>query len=310
VKNIEYSVILPAYNEQDNILPLHQELTAVMQSLGRPYEIIFIDDGSRDKTFERLYQLSKLDGRVCVIKFRKNFGKTAAMDAGIKQSKGKVIITLDADLQNDPKDIPRLLARMQEGYDVVSGWRVNRKDKLSKKVVSLIANNFRRWLTREKIHDVNCMLKVYRKECFKDFAFYGDVHRYIPTILALKGFKIGEIPVNHRPRFSGKTKYGFSRIFKGFFDLLFIKFWNDFSTRPIHFFGAVAIVQFLLAGILLVEQFVKADLVGELKFGPVLMLSVLLIITGFLTFILGFLAEMMTRLYHREKPYYEIEAVF
>lgn len=158
-----------------------------------------------------------------------------------------------------------------------------------KKITSLIANQFRRWLTGEKIHDVNCMLKVYRKECFKDFTFYGDIHRYIPTVLALKGFKIGEIPVNHRPRYSGKTKYGFSRIFKGFFDLLFIKFWNDFSTRPIHFFGAISITQFLLAGILLVEQFVKADLVGEFKFGPVLMLSVLLLtrIPHIYTWILG-----------------------
>ncbi|MEM4239797.1 MAG: glycosyltransferase family 2 protein [Candidatus Woesearchaeota archaeon] len=306
---MEYSVVLPVYNEQDNIVPLYNELTPVMKSLGRPYEIIFVDDGSKDRTYERLLQLAMADRHVRIVKFRKNFGQTAAMDAGIKQSKGKILITLDADLQNDPQDIPKLLQKLDEGYDVVSGWRWNRKDTLSKKLFSKIANRIRRSLTGDKIHDSGCTLKVYRRECFESLTLYGEMHRYITTVLRFRGFKIGELPVNHRARKFGKTKYNFKRVFKGFFDLLFIKFWNDFSTRPIHFFGGAAMLQFGLAFVILVEQIIKALIINALYLGPLLVLSVMLVITGFLTFFFGFIAEIMIRMYYREKPNYEIEKV-
>ncbi|MEM4254061.1 MAG: glycosyltransferase family 2 protein [Candidatus Woesearchaeota archaeon] len=307
---IEYSVVLPVYNEEGNINPLYAELTPVMHSLGNPYEIIFVDDGSTDHTFSVLRSLAQRDKRVRIVKFRRNFGQTAALDAGIKQSKGKILITLDADLQNDPKDIPRLLEKMKEGYDVVSGWRAKRKDAFSKKVFSKLANRLRRWLTGESIHDAGCTLKVYKRECFDNLTLYGEMHRYITTVLKYRGFKIGELSVNHRPRKFGKTKYNFKRIFKGFFDLLFIKFWNDFSTRPIHFFGTAATIQFVAAFAIFIEQVIKAFLIRALYVGPLLMLSVMLVITGFLTFFFGFLAEIMIRMYYRDKPNYEIEAVF
>ncbi len=308
--NVEYSIVLPVYNEQDNILPLYQELTPVLHSLGHPYEIIFVDDGSTDHTFERIRLLAAHDKRLRIVKFRRNFGQTAALDAGIKHATGNIIITLDADLQNDPKDIPRLLAKMREGYDVVSGWRWKRKDSFFKRFFSRFANRLRRWLTGETIHDSGCTLKVYKRECFKDITLYGEMHRYIPAILRFKGFRIGELPVHHRQRKYGTTKYNFKRLFKGFFDLLFIKFWNDFSTRPIHFFGTAATAQFVLAFVILIEQIIKAFIIRELLLGPLLILSVMLIITGFLTFIFGFLAEIMIRLYYREKPNYEVEAVY
>ncbi|MEM4247143.1 MAG: glycosyltransferase, partial [Candidatus Woesearchaeota archaeon] len=195
-------------------------------------------------------------------------------------------------------------------YDVVSGWRAKRKDAFSKKVFSKLANRLRRWLTGESIHDAGCTLKVYKRECFDNLTLYGEMHRYITTVLKYRGFKIGELSVNHRPRKFGKTKYNFKRIFKGFFDLLFIKFWNDFSTRPIHFFGTAATIQFVAAFAIFIEQVIKAFLIRALYVGPLLMLSVMLVITGFLTFFFGFLAEIMIRMYYRDKPNYEIEAVF
>lgn len=307
---MEYSVILPVYNEQNNIIPLYNELTPVMQSLKKPYEIVFVDDGSKDGTLARLKHLVALDKRVRVVKFRKNFGQTAALDAGIKHSKGKILITMDADLQNDPRDVPRLLAKMQEGFDVVSGWRWKRKDPLSKRFFSWFASKIRWLLVDDRTHDYGCTLKVYKKECFKNLTLYGEMHRYITPILHWKGFKIGELPVNHRPRRFGRTKYNYKRVFKGFFDLLFIKFWNDFSTRPVHFFGMLAIIQFGLAFTILVEQIIKAFIIKALNLGPLLVLSVLFVITGFLTFIMGFLAEIMIRTYYRDKPNYEIEAVY
>jgi glycosyltransferase involved in cell wall biosynthesis len=307
---MQYSVIIAAYNEQDNIIPLHNELTPVMQSLKKPYEIIFVDDGSKDSTFQRLQAISAKDKHVRVVRFRRNFGQTAAWDAGIKQAKGNILIMLDADLQNDPNDIPRLLAKMQkDNLDVVSGWRWKRKDSFSKKIFSGFANKFRRWLTGERIHDAGCTLKVYKRKCFDGITLYGEMHRYVTTLLKFRGFRIGELPVNHRPRIAGKTKYNFKRLFKGLFDLLFIKFWNDFSARPIHFFGTLAVMQFSIAGLIVVEQIIKAIIISALYLGPLLLLAVLFVITGFLTFFFGFLSEIMVRMYYRERPNYEIEQV-
>jgi len=304
---VDVSVILPAYNEQDNVFPLYNELSRVLTDKD---EIIFIDDGSKDNTLQNLAHLNKKDKRVKVIRFKRNFGQTAALDVGFKQALGEVIVTMDADLQNDPKDIPRLLAKLTEGYDVVTGWRYNRKDTISKKIFSLFANFVRRRLIKDKIHDAGCTLKVFKKECINSLNLYGEMHRYITTILALQGYKVGEIKVNHRQRIHGKTKYGFKRVFKGFFDLMFIKFWNDFSSRPLHFFGSLGVMQYAIATLIFAEQMIKAIIVNELSVGPLLILVVLLLITGSLTFLFGFLAEIMVRTYYKDTKNYVIDKVY
>ena len=307
----ELSIVLPVKNEAANLETLHKELNEVLGKISKNYEILFIDDGSTDGSFEVMKKIQKKDSRVQIIKFRKNFGQTAAMDAGFKQAEGAVIIAMDADLQNDPKDIPKLLAKMKEGYDCVSGWRKNRQDSAGKSVASLLAHWMRQLLIKEEIHDSGCTLKAYKKECFQDVTLYGEMHRYIPALLKLKGFKIGEIIVNHRPRTRGQTKYGSARLVKGFFDLLFIKFWNDYSARPIHFFGSLGLLQYLLAVLIFIEQVLKAIyVVGSLELGPLLVLAVLLLITGSLTIMFGFLAEIMIREYYKDRVPYSIEAVY
>ncbi len=307
---MDLSIVIPVKNEGENLEALHRELSQTLAKLGS-YEIIFINDGSTDRSLEALKKIQKRDSHVVVIQFRKNFGQTAAMDAGFKQAQGNVIIPMDADLQNDPKDIPKLLVKLKEGYDVVSGWRKNRQDSAGKSVSSRLAHFLRQVLIKEEIHDSGCTLKAYKKECFKDLNLYGEMHRYIPAILKLKGFKIGEAVVNHRPRKAGKTKYGTTRLVKGFFDLLFIKFWNDYSVRPIHFFGSLGLFQYLVAILIFLEQIWKAIyVVGKLDLGPLIVLSVLLIITGTLTIMFGFLAEIMIREYYKDRVPYSIEAVY
>lgn len=295
----DISVIIAAYNEQDNIGPLYRELKGVLESITNSFEIIFIDDGSKDNTFFILKKLHDEDNRVKVIRFSRNSGQTAAWRAGFKYFNGKIVITMDADLQNDPKDIPLLLNELKKGYDVVSGWRWNRKDRFSKKTYSKIANFIRRFLVKEKIHDAGCSLKIYKRETVKDLNIFGEMHRYITTILLLKGFKIGEVKVNHRERIKGKTKYGTARLFKGFLDLLYIKFWSSYSNRPLHFFGGLGFVQYFLALLILVEQIIKSIILRVFTVGPLLILVVLLIITGSLSIMFGFLSEILTRVYFK-----------
>ncbi|MEK6964513.1 MAG: glycosyltransferase family 2 protein [Nanoarchaeota archaeon] len=307
---MDLSIVIPVKNEEENLETLYKELSQTIVKLGS-YEIIFVNDGSTDHSLEILKRIQKKDSHVILIQFRKSFGQTAAMDAGFKQAQGNVIIPLDADLQNDPKDIPKLLTKLKEGFDVVSGWRKNRQDSAGKSISSHIAHLLRQLLIKEEIHDSGCTLKAYKKECFKDLNLYGEMHRYIPAILRLKGFKIGEVIVNHRPRKAGKTKYGTTRLVKGFFDLLFIKFWNDYSVRPIHFFGGLGLFQYLVAILIFIEQVWKAIyVVGKLDLGPLMVLSVLLIITGTLTIMFGFLAEIMIREYYKDRVPYSIEEVY
>lgn len=218
---IKYSVVIPTYNEEGCIKPLYKLLKEVMEKIGS-YEIIFIDDGSTDKTFPILEKLHENDEKLRVIKFKKNFGQTQAMAAGFDHAKGEIIITMDADLQNDPRDIPILLEKMEEGYNVVSGWRYDRKDTLGKRIPSKISNLLVRCLTKAKIHDSGCSLKAYTKESLKSIKLFGEMHRYIPSLIALNGYKIGEVKVRHHRRERGKTKYGLSRLIKGPIDLLYI----------------------------------------------------------------------------------------
>ncbi len=300
------SVVIPMYKEQDNVFPLYQELTSVLKKLKLPYEILFVDDGSPDQTFTRLRQLHAKDKHVKVIRLQRNSGQTAAMDAGFCAAQGRVIVTMDGDLQNDPASIPALLAKIDEGYDAVSGWRASRHDSFGKKFYSRLANWLRKKLLKENIHDAGCALKAYKREAIQDLELYGEMHRYVISLVALRGFNVGEARVNHRHRIHGQTKYGFKRLLHGFLDLLFIKFLTDYSTRPLHFFGLVSIAQYGLAFVIFVEQVIKAFYLGFLSVGPLLVLIVLLAVTGTLTIIFGFLAELLIRTYYaasHRKPY-------
>ncbi len=306
---MDISTVIPVYNEEGNIKDLYSGITTVLKSLTSDYEIIFVDDGSSDKTFNILEKIHKQDNKVKVIKFRRNFGQTAALNIGFKTAKGKVIIQMDGDLQNDPKDIPRMLTKMKEGYDVVSGWRYKRKDPLSKKIFSKVASIMRKWLTKDKIHDSGCSLKLYKNECFRNLELYGEMHRFIPTLLRWKGFKISEVKVHHHPRKSGKTKYNIVRVFRGFLDLLNAKFWADYSTRPLHFFAKGALGMYFFAFAIIVYHFIRYGITFAV--GPLLLAAVLFFLMGTMFFGFGFLGEFQSRLYYKanNEDIYNIEKI-
>ncbi len=310
-KETDISIVIPAYNEQENVEILYRKLKLVLDKLKKKYEIIFVDDGSKDNTFDILQQLHAKDQTVKVIKFRKNFGQTAALDIGFKQAIGNVIVSMDADMQNDPEDIPKLIARLNEGYDVVSGWRVKRNDPLLKIFASRFSNRLRRVITGDKIHDAGCSLKAYKKECFQDLDLYGEMHRYIPSLLKWKGFKITEIPVKHNPRKFGKSKYNMTRLFKGFLDLLVVNFWMKYSARPIHLFGGFGIlslfVGFVISAYLAYLRIFEAR---PLSTRPLLLLGALLIILGVILLVFGILADIMVKIYYnRQYKNYSIEKI-
>lgn len=301
------SVVIPVYNEDKNLEILHTELMHILPTLDVQYEIIFIDDGSTDTSFTVLQKLFEKNKHVKVIKFRKNFGQTAALSTGFDNAKGEIVISMDADLQNDPNDIPKLLKKIDEGYDVVSGWRWKRKDNITKKIPSAISNFIARKLTGLTIHDSGCTLKAYRKEALKNVQLYGEMHRYIPAILNSYGYKIGETKVEHRQRKFGKTKYNATRLLKGFLDLIYIKFWSGYSTKPLHFFGLLGFFQYFIALIILLEQIAMMIFVWKtLLVGPLLLLSAILFITGTIFIMFGFLGEILVRTYYagsKETPY-------
>ena len=300
---MKLSIVIPTYNEEQNVSLLYDELVLTLKTLKHPYEIIYVDDGSSDGTRQALRQLHAKDKNVKVLFHRRNFGQTAAMDTGFKYAHGDIIITMDADLQNDPADIPKLLEKMAEGYDVVSGWRKYRQDPLSKKLFSKFAGFMRRTLTRERIHDSGCTLKAFKKECFVNLDLYGEMHRYIPAILTWRGFRVSEIVVNHRARKFGKTKYGLKRIFRGFLDLLIVKFWMQYSSRPIHLFGGAGLWCFILGffgGLyLLFVKFVNGEAIAN---RPMLMLVVLLLVLGVQFFGMGVMTDALTKLYYHNSP--------
>ena len=304
---MEYSVVIPVYNEEKNVNELYSRLKPVLKQLKKSHEIIFIDDGSTDNTYKELEKLHNKNKAVKIIKFRKNFGQTAAWDAGFKHSQGNFILTMDGDLQNDPNDIPKLIKKLKEGYDVVSGWRVKRKDNLSKKLFSILSRQLRKIIIDDKVNDSGCSLKIYKKECFKDLDLHGEMHRYIAEILALRGFKIGEVKVNHLPRKKGKTKYNFIRLLKGFLDLIVIAFWQKYSSRPIHLFGGMGILMSLLGvvtGIYLV--YVKFAQGISIANRPLLLLAVLLVVLGIQFIIFGLIADILIKMYYsgNKKNYY------
>ena len=300
----QVSVVVPVYNEEGNVCNLYKEIKEVCENEKYKYEIIFLNDGSSDRTDEICRGLRPLK-YICL---RRNFGQTAAMDAGIKAAKYDYIVTLDGDGQNDPHDIPRMLQYLTENnLDVVSGWRKNRKDTFMKRFVSRGANFLRGILVRDGIHDSGCSLKVYKKECFKGVNLYGEQHRFIPALLKIKGFTVGEVIVNHRARTAGKTKYNWHRTIKGFVDMISVWFWNKYATRPLHILGGFGILSLILGfgcGIWSVALFALGYKMSNNIIPPIL--TVFFIIIGLLMFILGLMSEIMIKTYygvHVDVPY-------
>lgn len=309
----DLSIILPVYNEEENIQNLHAKIINVLTKLDRSYEIIYIDDGSSDKSFEILAEIAKVDKRTKVIQFRRNFGQTAAISAGIEYSQGDILIPMDADLQNDPEDIPRLLEKIDEGYDVVSGWRKNRHDKLIKrKIPSILANRLISWITGVHLHDYGCTLKAYKKEVIKDIKLYGEMHRFIPVYASWRGGKITEIVVIHHPRLHGKTKYGLSRTLKVILDLFTVKFFGSYATKPIYAFGGVGALLcfsgFIIGFVTIFQKYLYGIWVHK---NPLLLLAIFLDILGVQLIMMGLLAEIIIRTYYesQNKPIYLIKKI-
>lgn len=292
MKNI--SLVVPFFNEAENIAQVHREIKGVCEKNGYGFEIIMIDDGSYDGTADVIKTMAP----VTCIQFRKNFGQTAALDAGIKHARYEYIVTMDGDLQNDPEDIPRLLDHLEENnLDLVSGWRKRRKDPLLKKIVSRVANILRKTLINDGIHDSGCALKIYKKECFDHLTLYGEMHRFIPALLKIQGFKVGEVVVNHRPRTAGKTKYTWERTIKGFIDLLSVWFWKKFAVRPMHLLGTMGLCS-IFGGVLTTFYsfyiYLSEGKVGHTAW-PIL--SAFLILMGIQLFVFGLLADILSKNY-------------
>jgi glycosyltransferase involved in cell wall biosynthesis len=302
----EVSIFLPVFNEEPNLRPLHARLDEALQKLGRPAEIIYVDDGSSDGSLNVLRELAAKDSRVRVIALRRNYGQTPAMAAGIHAARGRVLIPMDADMQNDPADIGRLLDKLDEGFDVVSGWRKHRQDKLfTRKIPSMIANRMISWIGGVPLHDYGCSLKAYRRESLADVQLYGEMHRFIPIYASWSGARVTEIPVEHHARTMGKSKYGLSRTIKVIFDLMTIKFMASYQTKPLYVFGWAGLLTMLLSLLCAIFAFVMkyanwphhADFVQT----PLPVLTMVMLVLGIQFFLMGLLAEMQVRTYHESQ---------
>ena len=316
--------MVPLLNEQDNIGPLYEQITQTLTDVSflrsraaakdeYDYEIIFVDDGSSDNSFNVLAELQKTDARIRVICFRKNFGQTAALSAGFAYARGKVIVAIDADLQNDPADIPEMIAKLDEGFDVVSGWRKKRHDNaITRLLPSKIANWLISRITGVKLHDYGCTLKVYRREVLEEIKLYGEMHRFIPALASWSGARITEMVVNHRPRTTGKTKYGLGRTLKVVLDLITVKFLGAFSTKPIYIFGGLGLasgIGAMASGWYVIYQKIANDF--AINRNPLLVLTALLIATTIQLILMGLLAELLVRTYHesQNRPTYVIKEI-
>jgi glycosyltransferase involved in cell wall biosynthesis len=309
--NETLSILIPVYNEEGNLSLLFEKLVAALKKVGRPYEVIFVDDGSSDGTLEILLDLKDKNPNVKIISFSRNFGQTAALSAGIDSSIGDIIIPMDGDLQNDPEDILMLLQKIEEGYDVVSGWRKGRKDPfLTRRLPSIIANKIISWIGGVYLHDYGCTLKAYRRDILKNIRLYGEMHRFIPIYAQWIGARVSEIPVRHFSRGSGSSKYGMSRVFKVILDLMVVKFLLSYSQKPIYVFGGLGLLM-ILGGFFSGVYAVYLKLFKEVSFilTPLPLLCVLLLVLGFLSILMGFLAELLIRTYYESqgKPTYQIK---
>lgn len=307
----EISIVVPLYNEEKNVEELCSSLNETIRVLNRETEVIFIDDGSTDGTFDILSRLKKSNGNVRIIRFTRNFGQTAAMSAGFDYATGEIIVTMDGDLQNDPKDIPLLIEKIEEGYDIVSGWRAKRRDRLlSRKIPSRVANWLIGLMTGVKLHDSGCSLKAYRSHVVKNLRLYGEMHRFIPALASSRGARIAEVKVNHHPRRRGSSKYGISRTIRVILDLITIKFLLSFLTRPLQIFGLLGLafsgMGFLIC---LYLSLLKLILGRSISDRPLLLLGVLLLVLGVQFIGFGLIAEMQTRTYYevQNKPIYVIK---
>ncbi len=300
---MDLSVAVPVYNEEENVEPLIREINGVLKTLGKSYEIIVVDDGSQDRTFATLSKLHREQPSMKVVRLKRNFGQTAALAAGLAYARGEIVILMDGDGQNDPADIPALLAKLADGNDLVAGWRFNRRDPfLRRRLPSMIANRLISWTTRVKLHDYGCTLKAMRKDIADNLKLYGEMHRFIPAIAFERGARIAELKVNHRPRLRGQSKYGITRTLRVVLDLLTVKFMISYSTRPSHVFGPIGILSglsgFLIAIYLTIQKWVY-DL--EIGGRPLLLLAILLIFIGFQFVTMGLLGEMLARTYHESQ---------
>jgi glycosyltransferase involved in cell wall biosynthesis len=310
-KKVYVSVVIPLYNEEESIRPLNEYLLGVLDKIDETSEVIYIDDGSQDGTYPILKKISQEDERVRVIRLRRNFGQTAAFAAGFDFVQGEIVVTMDGDMQNDAADIPLLLEKIEEGYDVVSGWRKNRQDVfLTRRLPSQIANSLISKVTGVRLHDYGCSLKAYRSEVVKNINLYGDMHRFIPALASWIGISVTEIPVNHHARKYGTSKYGLGRTVKVILDLLTVKFLLDYATRPIQIFGLMGLLSLgggTLTGLYL--AFVRLFMGQAIGDRPLLLLAVLLVLIGVNLIIMGLLGELMVRTYHEAqgKPIYRIK---
>lgn len=311
---IELSVVIPVQNEASSLDELHGEITATLEPWGRPYEVIVIDDGSTDESFATLARIQAADSRWRVIRFRRNFGQTAAFSAGFAHARGRLIATSDGDLQNNPRDIPAMIQKLEaEDLDIVCGWRRDRKDAfVSRLLPSMLANKLISWATGVQLHDYGCSLKIFRAEVVKPLKLYGEMHRFIPAIASEQGVKIAEVVVDHRARKFGSSKYGISRTIRVVLDLLTVKFLLSYSTRPVQIFGLVGLAMGLPGLLILVYlSFVKLFEGQSIANRPLLLFGVLLVFTGVQLLTLGLLAELQARTYHesQDKPTYVIREV-
>jgi len=307
------SVVIPLYNEEENIEPLYTQLKAALEGVGREYEIIAVDDGSTDRSFDVLKRLHEGEERLKVIRLRRNFGQTAAFSAGFDYASGDVVITMDADLQNDPADIPKLLKLIEEGYDVVSGWRLHRKDPfLTRRLPSMMANWLISKVTGVHLHDYGCSLKAYRREVVKNVHLYGDLHRFIPAIASWMGISVAEVPVHHRARRFGRSKYSLSRTFRVLLDILTVRFLLSYATRPSHIFGSLGLLSFAIGmGLGIYLTVVTVALGQDIGGRPLLTLAVLLMLMGVQSVTMGLLGELVVRTYHetQNKPIYAVREI-
>jgi glycosyltransferase involved in cell wall biosynthesis len=312
---IRYSIVVPFFNEQENIPALYMKLTEVMDSIGEPYELVFVDDGSRDNSFRVLSEIYEHDRRVNLIRLRKNFGQTAALKAGFDFARGSIIISMDGDLQHDPEEIPRFLEKIEEGYDLVSGWRHARRDHwLMRQIPSRVANWMMAQLSGVELHDFGTTFKAYRREIIQEIQLYGELHRFIPALASTTGAKIAEVPIENLERKSGKSNYGIGRTIRVFLDLVIVKFLLDYSTRPLQFFGLFGLLgagcgTLLGAYVVFKKIFYHISVMQE--HGPLMLLSIALLVSGIQFISMGLLGEIMARTYYesQNKPIYTLREI-